>query len=186
MALIKCKECGREISDKAKSCPYCGIEYSTNEIKVDKKSYSSQIRSGTITTLIANSFVVLFLFWAIITMFVPSSMTNGDAENDSSSGLNVHVELTPSYIDMASTANILISLGASIICFVLAILYLANKFKNIKLYKILMLVFSLINFLTGIFTLFSLGCCGIVYIIFPIINIIGAIIIVSGKINENN
>lgn len=24
MALIKCPECGREISDKASSCPHCG------------------------------------------------------------------------------------------------------------------------------------------------------------------
>lgn len=24
MALIKCPECGKEISDKAKSCPNCG------------------------------------------------------------------------------------------------------------------------------------------------------------------
>ena len=24
MALIKCRECGKEISDKAKSCPNCG------------------------------------------------------------------------------------------------------------------------------------------------------------------
>jgi hypothetical protein len=25
MALIKCPECGKEISDKAASCPHCGI-----------------------------------------------------------------------------------------------------------------------------------------------------------------
>lgn len=24
MAIIKCQECGNEISDKAKKCPYCG------------------------------------------------------------------------------------------------------------------------------------------------------------------
>ena len=24
MALVKCKECGKEISDKAKTCPNCG------------------------------------------------------------------------------------------------------------------------------------------------------------------
>lgn len=24
MAMIKCRECGREISDQAPSCPYCG------------------------------------------------------------------------------------------------------------------------------------------------------------------
>jgi len=27
MALIKCKECGNEISDKARSCPRCGAHH---------------------------------------------------------------------------------------------------------------------------------------------------------------
>ena len=27
MALIPCKECGKEISDQAPSCPGCGIEF---------------------------------------------------------------------------------------------------------------------------------------------------------------
>ena len=27
MALIKCKECGKEISDSVKSCPHCGYVY---------------------------------------------------------------------------------------------------------------------------------------------------------------
>ena len=39
MALIKCKECGKEISSKAKSCPNCGypieeeVDFSTQETK---------------------------------------------------------------------------------------------------------------------------------------------------------
>lgn len=37
MALIKCKECGKEISDKAKVCPHCGNPITTNKKK--KKSY---------------------------------------------------------------------------------------------------------------------------------------------------
>lgn len=32
MALIKCPECGKEISDKASACPNCGI--TMNDIKV--------------------------------------------------------------------------------------------------------------------------------------------------------
>ena len=28
MALIKCKECGNEISSSAKTCPHCGIKLS--------------------------------------------------------------------------------------------------------------------------------------------------------------
>ena len=34
MTLIKCPECGKEISDKAKKCPHCGIKCKNeNEIK---------------------------------------------------------------------------------------------------------------------------------------------------------
>lgn len=38
MALIKCPECGKEISDKAKSCPNCG--YPTDQIAKDVSSNS--------------------------------------------------------------------------------------------------------------------------------------------------
>ena len=36
MALIKCPECGREISDKAKACPHCGcpIESSSSAVRI--------------------------------------------------------------------------------------------------------------------------------------------------------
>ena len=39
MALIKCKECGKEVSDKAASCPNCGAPISDN-ITVNLKSGS--------------------------------------------------------------------------------------------------------------------------------------------------
>lgn len=36
MALIKCKECGKEISDKATACPHCGCPVqTTDEAKVE-------------------------------------------------------------------------------------------------------------------------------------------------------
>ena len=36
MALIKCPECGKDVSDKAKSCPNCGcpIESSSGKVKI--------------------------------------------------------------------------------------------------------------------------------------------------------
>ena len=38
MALISCKECNKEMSDSAQSCPHCGYTYS-NQVKVDINSY---------------------------------------------------------------------------------------------------------------------------------------------------
>ena len=41
MALIKCKECGKEISDQATNCPNCGCPINddtiTKEVKASKK-----------------------------------------------------------------------------------------------------------------------------------------------------
>ena len=42
MALIKCPECGKEISDKASVCPNCGTPIADKKIKVHfhrKKSF---------------------------------------------------------------------------------------------------------------------------------------------------
>lgn len=37
MALIKCSECGKEVSDKASSCPNCGAPIKEDEIKKRNK-----------------------------------------------------------------------------------------------------------------------------------------------------
>lgn len=36
MALIKCPECGKEISDKAKSCPGCGYPINKTEVETEQ------------------------------------------------------------------------------------------------------------------------------------------------------
>lgn len=36
MALIKCEECGKEISENAKTCPNCGAKHETEEQKQTK------------------------------------------------------------------------------------------------------------------------------------------------------
>ena len=44
MALIKCKECGHEISDKARTCPKCGCPVSVVEQK-DNPQFKTQLRT---------------------------------------------------------------------------------------------------------------------------------------------
>ena len=34
MALVKCRECGKEISNNASSCPYCGYKNRKNNLKL--------------------------------------------------------------------------------------------------------------------------------------------------------
>lgn len=54
MALIKCSECGKEISDKAKKCPYCGYDY--NKSKIHKNS----IIVIVIIIILTISFLIIF------------------------------------------------------------------------------------------------------------------------------
>lgn len=48
MALIKCPECGHEISDRAESCPHCGCPVQKNQSITKKKVLQSQIISEDI------------------------------------------------------------------------------------------------------------------------------------------
>ena len=51
MALIKCPECGREISDKAPACPHCGTPVANKKIPVHferEKTFSGSLTTGTV------------------------------------------------------------------------------------------------------------------------------------------
>ncbi len=61
MALIKCPECGQEISDTAKSCPHCG--YKTKKINPEKIAKYKKITS--ILICIGIVMVVIGLGWSI-------------------------------------------------------------------------------------------------------------------------
>lgn len=57
MALIKCSECGNEISDKADTCPKCGIN-----LKQRKKSKNGIIKNFGDIRL----FIILLVLMVII------------------------------------------------------------------------------------------------------------------------
>lgn len=51
MALIKCPECGKEISDKASVCPNCGTPIADKKVKVHfhrKKAFVGSANTGTV------------------------------------------------------------------------------------------------------------------------------------------
>ena len=84
MALIKCPECGKDVSSEAESCPYCGYPIKTAVLKeTTTKSASDSERnekegkgSGCLGTFIAVLICVLLLFG--IGMTCSSSSGNGD------------------------------------------------------------------------------------------------------------
>lgn len=53
MAIIRCPECGREISDKAAACPSCGAPVSSG--KVTPARNAGGIRTGTIVGTIGSA-----------------------------------------------------------------------------------------------------------------------------------
>lgn len=69
MSLIKCKECGKEISDKASSCPECGYVYKKQKTNVGKIVLISFI---TLVVSVGLFYGGMCLFLEII----PQSQTN--------------------------------------------------------------------------------------------------------------
>lgn len=177
MALIKCKECNKEISDKAGKCPNCGCPINIKEERIEKNE-KSQIKTGSILSLIANTLMLVMIICFIIFCFVNP---NVNEEVEHRSGTSVQVQLTPSTVSFTYVIFLLISLLIALICVIMNIMYINKKIRNIKLYKISFIVLSIAELILSILSLGGFMCCGIVYLIYPIINFIGAIIIAVGK-----
>jgi hypothetical protein len=60
MAMVKCSECGHRISDKAKSCPSCGVSY----------DISGEELSQLIIKLVLLGALGLFFFFVVIPVVV--------------------------------------------------------------------------------------------------------------------
>lgn len=61
MALIKCSECGKEISSNAKACPHCGNPTKNRKFDVDKEV--SALKKFLIVGIVIFAIVVAFLFY---------------------------------------------------------------------------------------------------------------------------
>ncbi len=171
MSLIRCKECKKEISNKAEMCPHCGYKYISNS-----NTYSNRIKTGSIVSLIACSIIVLLLI-GLIAM----SSTGTENSYQSSGDVKVTIGLTPDYIAFGDLIYFLISIILTIICFIIIILFLTKKFKKIKMYKWILLLISISQLICSIISIRALACCGMIYTIFPLINVIGAIIASTGE-----
>jgi DNA-directed RNA polymerase subunit RPC12/RpoP len=57
MALIECRECGKEVSDQAGACPYCGIKTPS------KKKHKRNLVITAVATLFAASVLIGGIIW---------------------------------------------------------------------------------------------------------------------------
>ena len=105
MTLIKCTECGHEISDKAKSCPNCGFpieeqkvkkEKSSNKEKKEQKKFEDtdeeeKNSSGKIIVIIIAIFLVIFMIKSV----AKSAKNNGTTRDRSVPQIEIIVNKTP-------------------------------------------------------------------------------------------
>lgn len=177
MSMIKCPECGKDISDKAKQCPNCGYELNNEKAVVqyvEVKTSPKAIKVGMIMMLIAYVVSIPVWLWTIY-VFSKESFT-----------LSIWGIIPFQYIPM-----IICTVG--VICTILGVKTKDPKQANITLivatiasvaYIIFGLVLSLWdNFFPPYFTA-SDQCCFVIFLIFPIFAIMGAIISWIGTIHE--
>lgn len=183
MALIKCKECGKELSDQAESCPNCG--YKLKEVEIPKVivEKSNTSRTGTILCIVGGSLLLGFAIIVVIAMLMPSTTT--PKENTSKSDIVINVTIGEE-VDTNTQAVIsyLLLIGiVSVVIIVLGLLYLKNKInkKHYTLYGISMLILSIV--LSAMMTVL-LNCCFLILFIAPILCFIGSIMILSGNVKE--
>lgn len=60
--LIKCSECGKEVSDKANSCPNCGAPVKEDEIQEEIKTGIKVSKKLAIILIIALSLIIVVAF----------------------------------------------------------------------------------------------------------------------------
>ena len=75
MALIKCPECGKQISDMAKSCPHCGYAKNINQ-NTNKKPKTNNLKSKFNVKYL----IVIVLVLAAIYIFFSKSNQSGELQ----------------------------------------------------------------------------------------------------------
>ena len=73
MALIKCPECGKEVSDKAGSCPECGCP-------ISRECFPENARKQNKNKIVAAPFGVVLLAF-VVSVFLPNTKKNRDYES---------------------------------------------------------------------------------------------------------
>ncbi len=95
MALIKCKECGKEISDTSKKCIHCGAK-----IKKEKSKNSSKIKKKLILILLGATLIIGSII--TISFLVKSNVEQTNLRDETKN----QVEIITEYINIREKPNI--------------------------------------------------------------------------------
>jgi len=75
MALIKCPECNKQVSDAAKTCPHCGFQLISNDITKKPKKVNGCLS-------------ILIIAAAVLTIFFIIGFFGDDSSSDSTNSTN--------------------------------------------------------------------------------------------------
>ena len=64
MALIDCRECGKEISDKARTCPHCGCP--SEEQERNQKIRDTNTQSAWVVRIIVGILIIILGFFVAL------------------------------------------------------------------------------------------------------------------------
>lgn len=168
MALIKCKECGKEISENAVNCPNCG-----NVIKRKNK------KVGAILILIASSIFIIFSILLKIESLIP--IKNSDETPILSIGIEPNEKIFNGILQPIIDT---IYWVCPILLIVLSVLRLTKNIPSKKIYGIISLIVSIIWSFILVIYICNGSCCDIVFIVNSIIALIGSIITLLELLGE--
>lgn len=171
MAMVKCAECGKEVSDKATRCPTCGAPIAGIQVATQEKEHS--VRSGAITGLIGalGYPIVLGILMAI-----------QDNTPDDPNAINVNVNPAEGWTIVIPAIICGVVIGA--ICFVIGIAF-SNKLDHTK--SLILSCISLIASLTVLVSVFTginalLICVGWIFGWEPILMVRGSVMMLKSSL----
>lgn len=186
MALIKCKECGKEISDQAEICPNCG--YKLKKEKVSQKvivEKTNSVRTGTVLNIIGSSLLIGFILIILLALCMPSTQ-NMENANISSNDTDITITIGEDNGEINSKIAISYLVCICIVDTLILILGIVNikgliNKKYILIYGIVMLILSMVM---SAMMIMILNCCLLFLFVTPICCFIGSIKIIVGALKD--
>lgn len=142
MALIRCQECGKEISDKAKACPNCGCPLIIYPTKIKKNKYIGMRRGFGITNLV----------WGLLLFTLVLSSESGISGNSLQMAASWFLILNGLISIIGTTKKPAVIV--SIVLYALSIMYFIGIMREISGFAILAIMDIVFITLTSI----SLSC----------------------------
>lgn len=162
MALIKCKECGKEISENAVNCPNCGHIL---------KGKAKNKKLGVIVTLIASSISVILSILLKIASLVPTKIS--EKEPIMTIGIKPNESIFNGFVQPIVNT---IYWGIPILLILLSVLRLTKNIPSKKIYGIVSLIMSILWSFILVIYIKNGSCCDVVFLVNSITALIGSII----------